>query len=258
MAEAIVVLIYLQLALAALSILALLFRIISLGRFRPYIGASIAALAYLLVPVLLLVGTDYSYVIGTYFLGAIATPMLWFTVFDSIWAASSEKKGKKRMGFDFSPTLFGYFWTLVMVLCAVGVCATIGSFYTDSSYTFSATATQGVIYFQAYGLWGYVFFAFLQLISDTSDFRHFSSSLYMYIFLLIVANIGVTIDASSASDYYGPSLERVIASLILSRYFGLFAIGILIFCGHNWRSNQNQSKTSDGNRDLEENGEQPS
>ncbi|KAI8147613.1 hypothetical protein BJV82DRAFT_575569 [Fennellomyces sp. T-0311] len=255
MVKTILILNYIQLALAALVILALLFRAIALRQFRPYFGASIAALAYLLVPVLTIVHenldyVDYSYGTGIYFLRTLATAMLWLQMFDSIWVSSQAKEGHAFLSTKLLGVKLGYLWSTTMVACAIAVCGYIGALL-DGRIRFSQLNIQGSIHFLTYAPWGYILYALFDMLNDQLNVRQFPYPVYAYIFLLIIVNLGATLHGIFATNLNNRPVGMDITILILNQYFGLFAITVIIFYAHNWYFRQEMGRAIDETSDLE-------
>ncbi|KAL1929330.1 hypothetical protein VTP01DRAFT_1468 [Rhizomucor pusillus] len=180
-----------------------------------------------------------SYTLAEYVLVSITPPFAWLVAFDVYRLVRPPNSSHSRYSFMY----LGYLWAAIVIVCVIAVAGSIASILERGFFINRAQAISlyGTFHFNGFGLWAFPVFFAIQWAICSSEIKRYTSTLLVYVFLLICGVVGSTIllavsldqlttlKAFSAASWANYALVQILTPVAL-----LWAV----FVGHRWQRPQ--------------------
>lgn len=134
-----------------------------------------------------------SYILAGCFFSSVSSPLAWlvaFDVFRSVRPPNSPRSSYMAM-------YLGYLWAFIIIVCAAAVAGSMAQIEDNGYYGTSLMQVYNIystLQLVSYGLWAFPVFFGIQWVVSSPHIKKYSSTLLVYVFLLVCGVVGTTVN----------------------------------------------------------------
>ncbi|KAF7727280.1 hypothetical protein EC973_007796 [Apophysomyces ossiformis] len=163
------------------------------------------------------------------FFANVFAPIAWLTVF--ITFHLTVFNGAWKLDKFMTAVYFGYLWAAIIIVAEIGIAGSLNQLGTVGVSYSTMWTILGALQFTSHGLWVFLLPFAVQTYLSWKDIHHFWKTFLPYVGLLFFVNVGRSVQSNINT------MDGVIATFVLARLFGIFAIYLAIIFGHQWQPN---------------------